>query len=469
MARGKTSTPAALKALGAERMAEVLADACESDASLRRKLQILLAAQEGGGKLEQALAKRIAALARSRKFLDWHEVPTLAAELAALREGIVAELGSSDPRAAMDQLWRFLEIAQVTVERVDDSNGTIGDVFHDAAADLGALLAKLPNLDRRVFAERLHAALGSDDYGVFARIIETGALGLCEDGRARLRELLKTEIAALPRRRDEESWRDTGWPRARLSHHLAALADAEGDVDAYIEAIVLGAREHIDAAAVAERLLAASRPEEALAWVEKDRRSQGPYDLRLASLRIAALDALGRTAQAQALRWQAFEQTLSATHLRDHLKRLPDFDDIEAERQAIAHAMTFPNALAALSFLIDWPAHEAAATLVHTRLGELDGRHYETLGKAAEPLADKWPGAATLLYRAMVLSVLERGLSKGYKYAARDLGSAALVAKRLPAESGSPEHAAFVASLKAKHGRKYGFWTLATSTERAVR
>jgi hypothetical protein len=62
--------------------------------------------------------------------------------------------------------------------------------------------------------------------------------------------------------------REIGWPRARLSHHLAVLADAGGDVDAYIEAVTLGAREHIDAAGVAERLLAASRPEEALAWVK---------------------------------------------------------------------------------------------------------------------------------------------------------------------------------------------------------
>jgi hypothetical protein len=46
-----------------------------------------------------------------------------------------------------------------TIKRVGDSNGTIGDVFHHAAADLGARLAKQPNLHRRGFAERLHAAL----------------------------------------------------------------------------------------------------------------------------------------------------------------------------------------------------------------------------------------------------------------------------------------------------------------------
>jgi hypothetical protein len=347
-----------------------------------------------------------------------------------------------------------------------------GKAFHVGFARRAGRAARRhvePDLDRRGFAERLHAALASDDYGVFAGIIESGAPGLGEDGRARLRELLKAEIATLPPRQDEENWRETGWPRARLSRHLAALADAEGDVDAYIEAVTLGAREHIDAANVAARLLSAGRPEEALAWVEKDRRGRGPYDLTLASLRIAALDALGRKTAAQALRWQAFEKSLSLAHLRDHLKRLPDFDDIEAERRAIAHAAAFPDVLTALSFLIDWPAHEAAATLVHARLGELDGRHYETLGKAAEHLAGKWPAAATLLYRAMILSVLDRGFSKGYKYAARDLKNAASAAGRLPADNGIPDHDAFVASLKAEHGRKYGFWTLTTGTERVAR
>jgi hypothetical protein len=275
MARSKTITPAALETLGAKRLAEVLAEACESDTSLRRKMQILLTAREGGGKLEQAIAKRIAALARSRKFLDWREAPTLAAELTALREGIVAELGVQDPRAAMDQLWRFLDIASATIERVDDSDGVIGDEFHRAAEDLGTLLSKVSNLDRRGLAERLHTALASDDYGMFARIMETGATGLGDDGRARLRELLKAEIAALSPHQDEEDRRKTGWPRARASRHLAALADAEGDVDAFIEAVMLGAREHIDAANVAERLLSAGRPEEALAWAEKDRRGRG--------------------------------------------------------------------------------------------------------------------------------------------------------------------------------------------------
>jgi hypothetical protein len=118
--------------------------------------------------------------------------------------------------------------------------------------------------------------------------------------------------------------------------------------------------------------------------------------------------------------------------------------------------------------LFDLSALDGAKTEPIGLVPRFDGRHYETLGRAAGHLADKWPAPATLLYRALVSSVLERGFSKGYKYAARDLSSAATAAKRLPTDNGISDHAAFVANLKSKHGRKYGFWTLITGPEPAA-
>ncbi len=73
---------------------------------------------------------------------------------------------------------------------------------------------------------------------------------------------------------------------------------------------------------------------------------------------------------------------------------------------------------------------------------------------------EKWPVSATLLYRGLVRSVLERGYSKAYRYAARDLASATMLAPRLAPDGAIPVHAEFYAMLKAKHGRKYGFWQL---------
>ena len=62
------------------------------------------------------------------------------------------------------------------------------------------------------------------------------------------------------------------------------------------------------------------------------RQRVGLPDFEWEDARIDVLDALGRTEDAQAARWGCFERALSSTHLRAYLRRLPDFDDVEAEK-----------------------------------------------------------------------------------------------------------------------------------------
>src|SRR2546425_4199926 len=81
MARGKDISPDALAKLGAKRLAELLVEACQNDRPLRRKIEILLASKQGGEQLEGAIAKRITSLSRADGFVEWREVPALAAEL----------------------------------------------------------------------------------------------------------------------------------------------------------------------------------------------------------------------------------------------------------------------------------------------------------------------------------------------------------------------------------------------------
>ena len=39
-------------------------------------------------------------------------------------------------------MWRFMDLAEPVLNRVDDSNGSVGDVFRAACEDLGAIAAK---------------------------------------------------------------------------------------------------------------------------------------------------------------------------------------------------------------------------------------------------------------------------------------------------------------------------------------
>ena len=82
------------------------------------------------------------------------------------------------------------------------------------------------------------------------------------------------------------------------------------------------------------------------------------------------------------------------------------------------------------------------------------------LRPAAEALEGKFPEAASLLYRRLVESVLDRGSSKQYPYGASDFQSCTRLSSRLPTPGSIETHAAFVARLQKAHGRKYVFWGL---------
>jgi hypothetical protein len=287
------------------------------------------------------------------------------------------------------------------------------------------------------------------------------AEALGAEGRAEIRQATERALQAAPRSGGVRDWRADA-QRRHLAFRLALLADLDDDVDAFIAAIRIGDMEATHSLDVAERLLSAGRAAEALEWLDKPRRHHGDEDERDpgVDLRIAAFEALGRKDEAQAARWRHFEQWLSAEHLRDYLKRLPDFEDFDAEQKALAVAGAHLHAAWGPAFLVEWRALDRAERLVRDRLADLDGRRYDLLRPAAEALESKYPEAASLMYRCMVESVLGRGSSKQYVYAARDLAAGTRLAAYLPQPGSIESHADFLARLRKSHGRKYGFWEL---------
>ena len=201
-----------------------------------------------------------------------------------------------------------------------------------------------------------------------------------------------------------------GHPPGRYSRTRwqSVLADALGDVDAFIEQYEEETRRVPKIAGeIARRLLSAGRAQEAWQTIEatehRCRNSSWDWpDFEWEDARIDVLEALGRGDDAQAARWGCFERSLSSTHLRAYLKRLPDFADVEAGEKAPNYAQRSRNLLHALSFLVSWPALDRAANLVLQRSDELDGDRYEILTSAADALASKYPFAATLVLRAMI-------------------------------------------------------------------
>jgi hypothetical protein len=86
--------------------------------------------------------KRITTLRSARSFVDWQKRADFVRDLDLTRTTIVERVGQSRPDLALDLMWRFMALAEPVINRVDDSNGTVGAVFRAACEDLGTLAAK---------------------------------------------------------------------------------------------------------------------------------------------------------------------------------------------------------------------------------------------------------------------------------------------------------------------------------------
>lgn len=445
MASRRTLNAQNLESLGASRLAELLIELSSGDAAAQRQLRLALAAGSSPAEAAREVRKRLASIARSSTYVDWRKRKALVADLESQRRAISGPIAEAAAAEALELLWRFLDLADGLYERCDDSSGTLAAVFARAIDDL-ARLARDSQADPIALAERCLEAVHDNGHGQYDQLIALLAPALGSAGLAHLQQ----QLAAIG---STVSYSST-------SLALQAIADARGDVDAYLATFDAHARQRPGIAAqIARRLLAAGRPEQALALLDgADTAGQRRVDEVWEQTRIEALEALGRSEEAQASRWSHFERSLSVDHLRAFLRRLSDFEDVEAEQRALALAADHPSGLQALAFLLQWPALPEAAALVLRRHNEWDGESFELFNAGAERLAGRHPLAASLLLRRMIGFALDHARVKRYRYAAQHLLTCAQLDAGIDDYGEHSTHQAFVAELRQRHGRKWGFW-----------
>lgn len=472
----KTLNQVNLASLGAEKLADLLIEISTGNAAAQRRLRLELSHNLGAGELARDVRKRLVSLRKARSHVSWRKRRALVAELQTQVDMIIDKIAPDDPVEAFNLLWQFIDLAPSVYERVDDSRGEVGDVFRSAItqfADIGPCAKP----DPETLAAQVWDVVEGNGYGEWDGIIALLAPTLGDTGLRHLKSLVDV-YAATPLEPEEEHEAlrflrglrsDTGDYRADQKARLVRsvlqdIAEAQGDTDAYAAQFSDAQLARPDIAAdVATRLLADGRGDDALTLLEQARpdghnthAAVGQVDWDLAY--VAVLLALEQTDAAQAHRWACFTATLHPGHLRAYLKALPDFDDIEAEDRARAHALAYSDLHVALAFFLDWPDLSSAARLVETRGDALDGDFYHILTPAAEALRDRHPLAAVLLWRRMIDFALYRGRSSRYGHAADHLNDCAALDAEIADYAGFPSHLAYLQSLRDAHPRKASFW-----------
>ncbi|UWU27987.1 hypothetical protein N2600_21975 [Rhizobium sp. WSM1274] len=478
MAAKTTLNAKNLESLGAQRLAELLIEISTGSAAHKRRLRMELAGNHGSAEVAREVRKRLSSIARARTVINWHKVKALKSDLETQRKTIAETVAADDPQEAFELMWQFLALANPIFERSSDSSSSLIESFHQACEDAAAIAASA-KIASNVLADKVFKAVQDDGYGQYDKLIAAMAPALGKDGLDRLKTLF-VQWSKEPKDKPARDKREIiGWSSGGPLYEdeiygtqrdlmvriaLQEIADAEGDVDAYIAQHPEKMRKMpMTAAGIANRLVSAGRAKEALAALNKvDATGQAgmPFEWQLA--RVETLEVLGRREEAQTYRWTCFEQSLHDQHLRAFLKRLPDFDDLEAEEKAFAHAQAFPDVHQALAFFLNWPAPAETAKLVLRRKAELDGDRYELMAPAAEVLAEKHPLAATIVLRSMIDFTLDSGRSSRYKYAARHLADCASLALHIDDFGNTRSHDVYVAELKRRHGKRHGFWSQVT-------
>jgi hypothetical protein len=443
MASKRTLNAHNLELLGAAALAELLIEVSSGSALIQRRLRLALAAADGAEGVAQAVRKRLTAIARATVYVDSRKRKALLADLEVQHQAITGAIAAADPSLAFELLIRFLELADGVLARSADTTGAVIGVFQGALADL-APLAAAASIQTDDLVEQVIELIASNGYGQFDGLIPSMAACLGEQGLVQLQRFFEAH----------------GGPDATAA--LLQIAEARGDVDAYRAQFTAQQLRHPSIAAdLALHLLAAGRPGEALAVLDGATAQASDWLMsEWGDARIAVLEGLGRSEEAQQQRWQLFCSTLSIPHLRAYLQRLDDFADLEAEERAFQIAEQHPQPLLALQFLIRWPDHRRAARHVLNHGEQWDGEAFEVLAPAAEQLSAAHPLAATILLRAMVVFALSTGRAKRYRHAAEHLRSCERLAAEIEDWQGLESQASFMGWLREAFARSWSFWQL---------
>ena len=484
MARKPALSTETLTALGAEKLAELVFDEAQGNAGFKRRVNAALAGKSGPVAIAKLIDRRLSGLERARSFVDWEKARAFREDLQGLCDSITKELAPADPTLGAARLLRFIATHDQVFQRVDDSSGRLQDVYWQAIEAMGTVAERIPASD---LPADIMSALGDTDHGYLKSVSERVIPHLSTEMLARwdadLVERIAERDAAEAEQRVSGRWFLSMTGQWREIRQL--IAACGGDLDVLITIEREKPESNQDTLGIAARLLEHGRAEEALDWARRGGPKahiarHGLYDgddedyvehspaVRQASVEARILVALGRKDEAASIRWARFRETLAPNLLREHLKALPDFEDMEAEEQAMLHALSHPDTIAPLHFFLTWPRRDLAAKLIVERYADWSGQDWHILPKIADLLRHEHPLAASVLYRALLDDILGRARSKAYGHGAKYLAQLDLLAAEADADPARPEgytpHPEWREKLRADHGRKSAFWVRAGET-----
>ena len=446
-----------LKTKGVDALVELVMALAEQDRGLFRRLDLAsLTAETDGGAQEARLRKAIDEATRIRGYVEYGAAEGWANGVETVLDTL-AEIAAG-PRAA-----RVLALAEHAIERIeaafeliDDSDGYCGGLL-ERAGEIHLDAARAAKPDPVTFARSLFAREMADDYGVFAGSAGAYADVLGAPGLDEYRRLAAEAWAKLPARQGGRAAPKASGDYGQLQSILDGFAERDGDVEARIALRAKDLSSDWRYLQLAQFCLSLGREKEALRWAEDGLfvfADAGP-DERLRNFAVDLLSKSGRQAEAEAHLWQAFEQAPTfelyarLSQLAGAAGRQRAIDSLRARAAKGERTRWHFPADLLIRVLTYEKMFDAAWAAVKTHTASIGVR--QALAQASEATH---AGEALDVY-AECVEALANGGGGNPAYA-----EAATLIARMAGLRDAAEQQAYLAGVKARHGRKRNFIAL---------
>ena len=431
---------------------DVLAELAEVNESVRQRLERLKLSAEPK-KLAASFKRNLSAWRRSTKFIERRAASAFAAELLAWLDQVERELVPVDPVRALDLIEGLIECDGSVIERADDSDGSIGDVFGVACKRWLQTAKQIDNSDVD-WVERIYTLAKAHDYGVRETLLSEANMLLDEASLRVLAGRFEGDLYLALKQGLGQSLAPQVF-MASGSIHL--VSEALGDPDVRVRAVTQYSPNpnELQKAGFAEAYLQHQQPEKALAWLDGNWGNREDSRLRLLA---QAQAMLGHNDDSADIRRRVFCSSGSIEDFRAWREVLSSTDQEMANQTARDKASAVSDPIDAARLLLEIGDARGAANVLVQRYEAIDGRRYYLLLPVAESLeANRLPLGCTACYRALLLGILSRGYAPAYAHAARYLKVLRRFAETLSDFELLPNHNEFEAQLGKAHGRKASF------------
>ncbi|MCB2216996.1 MAG: hypothetical protein KQH59_13080 [Desulfobulbaceae bacterium] len=436
-----------LIALGADALADALLNlAVHSDEADDLIEQLIATPKEN----VQRFKKKLSGLKRSRRFIDWRGAASFSRELEMLLQDLKA--GVDDPLIGVELVAAFYEADNIIFEMCDDSSGNIGDVFRYYAKELFVDYAKRCK-EKQKIADIILKVNQKDNYGIRDTLIDCAGECLSES-------VIRTMIATF------QKWADKEKDEYGKRHHLRSIESLARQIkDAKLfERIRIASWGKLSTAAlidIARVYLESGDVETAHSWLKKIPEGETYQAYERDKLLEDIYHKQGDSEKLTELLFQKFR----SYHSVDTLRALLDVighgkrdDVINDETRQILKIERLRESDA--EFLISIGKIDEAEEYLLGRAEQLDGNHYGSLLSLAEAMeAENRHLVTSLIYRSLLISILERGYTKAYPHGIRYLKKLDKLATKVSDWNEFNHHEVFKEQIIDAHGRKRSFWS----------